>query len=538
MNLYANIKGFVRNNAFLILLLIIASVLSCYRISDCQMTMDEFFSINTAQHSIGEIWSLKPHPRAFYFNRFPPMYETVLHFVWGISNESLFWSRITSVVFNSAALVLIFLISRLLFDRRTALIAAALAAFNYGYLLFSKMIRCYSFLNLLVLASFYIFFRIAKSRTADNKSLAFLLIINTAILYTFYFGVFVVLIELVLSGLFFSRKALVKLWIFLLSTFLLFLPWLGHFLENLFNEPAVHFKITDPGIFRDVLFARFQGGIFHNPGLLIFYSAACFFFILASLYWISKKNNQAPFIISLLAILLPPVLLITYLTAEVDKGLFISALTEPERSRYMLSFIFPVFILGGLFISKLPRYIGGILFSIVLACSIYTLSLYFRLPAQKGFWLAQLAPIAKEAKDFPIPHTDKVIVEIEDSFFVPVFVYYFYGPGYFREMSIPYGGANLRELNNDPKNNYKIVFSVAGIKRFHYFHSVAHLSDFDWLFIIYSDWMDGHWGKHYREAYEEKLAQSKAAGRISLVKKESVGGFTLEIYKIRKWPSR
>lgn len=528
MNLHANnIREFIRNNSLLILILISSVILSCYRLSDCQMTMDEFFSINIAQRSLAEIWSLKPHLGAFYFNSFPPLYETVLHFAWGISNESLFWARFLSVIFNAAAIIMIFLISKLLFDKKTAFIAVSLASFNYAYIFFPKMIRCYPLLNFLGLASFYIFFRIAKSKIVDNKSLVILVLINTAILYTFYLGGFVILLELALSCFFLAKRALVKMWFGLLSPFVFFLPWIGHFLRDLSHESAaaVHFKILSARVFLDVLFVRLQEGIFYNTGLLIFYFAICIYFVLNSIYLLFKKNNKVPFIISLLIILLPTIFIVSCLTSQAK---------ELGRARYLFSFIFPIFIFAGFFISKLPRHIGGLFFLIIFSYSIYALSIYFRLPSRQFWPTAQLAPVVNEAKEFSVPYTDKVIVDIEDSLFVPIFVYYFYGPRYFRDASIPYRGANLKQLNTALKTNYKVVFNVAGKKKFHSFDSVAHLGDFDWFFLIYSNWLEACWGKPYREIYEEKLIEKGMQDKIILVKKESVGSFTLEIYKVKK----
>jgi len=535
MNPYTKVREFFGNNLILIFILAISVFLSCYRLKDCQMTMDEFFSINVAQRNLGEIWSLKPHPGPFYFNRFPPMYETLLHFVWRISNEGLIYARFLSVLFNTAALYLIFLVSKLLFDKKTALIAASLALLNYAYIFFPKMIRCYSFLNFLGLASFYIFFRIAKSKTTDNKNLVSLLFINAAILYTFYLGVFVILLELALSCFFLVRRQLLKMWLGLLSSFIFFLPWLGHLSEDLAKELAFHFKISDMRHFLDVLFARLEAGIFHDTALLILYSAAVYF-ILSSFSLFSrekKEEGKALFVIALLIILIVPTAVINYLTSEVYKNSILFPLNEPGRARYSFPYIFPAFILMGVFIKELPRHISRLVFFILISYSIYVVGTYFKAPDRK-FWPAQLAPIVKEAKDFRLPNADKVIVEVEDSFFVPLFVYYFYGPGYFRDASVPYGGANLRQLNRDPKNNYKIVFNMAGIKEFHSFNSAAHLSDFDWLFLIYSNWLETSWGRPFREIYEEKLREAGSQSRISLVKKESVGGFTLEIYKIKE----
>lgn len=536
MNLYPGVREFIRNNFLLILILAFSVILSCYRLRDCLMTMDEFFSINIAQRSLGEIWSLKPHPADFYFNRFPPLYETLLYFVWRISNEGLLWARLLSVFFNTSAVFFVFLVSKLLFDKKTALIAASLTALNYAYIFFPKMIRCYPLLNLLGLASFYIFFRIANSRIADNKNLIFLLFINVAILYTFYFGAFVILLELALSCFFLARRDLLKMWLGLLSSFIFFLPWSGHLSEDLAKELAFHLKISDMRYFMDILSSRLTAGIFYGRALLILYSVIVIYFILNLSFRILKKSRddgKALFVISLLIILLIPAAVINYLTAEVYKNSLLLPLTEPGRARYSFAYIFPVFILAGFFIKNLPKHVSRLVFIAIVAYSLYVVGVYFKSPNQR-FWPAQLAPIVREAKDFRLPETDKVIVEIEDSFFVPLFVYYFYGPGYFKGASLPYEKANLRQLNKDPKNNYKIAFNAAGAKKFHSFNSVAHLPEFDWLFLIYSNWLETCWGRPFREIYEEKLIDGDMQKRVSLVKKSSVGAFTLEIYKIKR----
>lgn len=531
MTYYNNINKFARRNWILILILVFSVVLSSYRIKDCQITMDEFYSINIAQRSLGEIWSLKPHPGTFYFNMLPPLYETALHFVWNLSKESLLWSRIFSVFSNTIAILLVFLISKLLFEEKVGLVAAFLASLNYAHIFFSKMIRCYSLLNLLTLASFYIFFRIAKDKINDKMYWVFLLLVNVFILYTFYFGAFVILLELILAGLFFQRKKLVKMWLWLLSTFLFFLPWLGHLLKDLSMEPSLHFKISKIDNFLKALLFRFREGIFHDTGLLLLYSGICIYFIFYGIFLLIKKENKGLPIVSLLIILLAPALIINYLTAEVYSNSSFFYIKEGVRARYTFPYIFPFFILAGLFVNKFSRNIGRSGFFVLLALSLYAINAYFRLPSQQ-FWPAPFVTIVNEAKDFQVRNTDKIIIEIEDSFFVPVFVYYFYGPKYFRGSSAPYGGANLKQLNNGHKGNYKTFFNVAGIKDLHKFNSVEHLKNSDWLFLIYSNWLEPCWGKSFRKIYDEKIKERGMQDKIVLVKQVCTGQFTLEVYKI------
>ena len=150
--------NFIQKNWLILCLLVLSAYLSLYRIDDCHIWMDEFFSIHVANRTLSEIWSLEQHPNGFYFNRFPPLYETVLHCFWRPSGNNLLAARSVSITFNLIALYFIFLIAELLFDRQTGFIAMFLAAINYAYIFFSKMIRGYSFLNCLTLISFYLFF--------------------------------------------------------------------------------------------------------------------------------------------------------------------------------------------------------------------------------------------------------------------------------------------------------------------------------------------------------------------------------------------
>lgn len=498
-------------------------ILGLYRINDCQMTVDEFFSINIAQRSLGEIWSLRKDP-GFYFNSFPPLYETILHFVWFISNESLFWARLLSVFFNLAALYLIFMISKLLFDKTVGLVAAFFASLNYSYIFFSKMIRCYSFLNFLTLASFYIFFKVLFDKGSGNRYKIILVFVNIAMLYTFYFGAIVILLELILSCAFLSGRVLKNIWLWLISSFIFFLPWLPRFLDDFSIKEIVRFRISAAYNFFNIALDRFSQGIFHSQGLLIFYFAVALSSLIYGFVLFRRKDKKGVLIIALAAIFLASVFIINYLTAGMKDG---------SRARYSFPYIFPVFILTGVFIKQKRRYAGILIFSALLTYSAVAINGYFRSPVQQ-FWPAQLAPLVVEAREFPVKNSEKVTIEIETGFFVPVFVYYFYGPAYFRDSSFPFGGANLTELSAAVKTNYQVYSNIASDKRFQFLLSIPNLERSDWLFLIYSNWLATSWGKPFRRAYEEKLTKYGLQDSLSLVKKKSIGAFTLEIYKVKK----
>lgn len=507
----------------LICIMAVSAILSTIRINDCQMTVDEFFSINIAQRPLNQIWSLKKGP-GFYFNNFPPLYESILHFVWRASKERLIYARFLSVFFNLAALCLIFLIARLLFDKKAGLLAASFASLNYSYLFFPKMIRCYSFLNFLILASFYIFFRMVIGRSLAIRHKIILLCVNTAILYTFYFGSIAIFLELILSCFFLSGKALRRIWLWLSIPFLFFLPWLNRFLSDFYILDKVRFRVTAMRELFGVITSRFVHQVFHDPLLSIFYFAIVLCSLVYGFILFRRRNKLGLVLISLAAIFLSAIVVINHLTAGIN---------DDSRARYSFPYIFPVFILAGFFLRKMHRAAMTLTACALLVYSAFVAYGYFRLPAQR-FWPAQLAPLVMEAKEFPIPDADKVTIEIESGFFVPVFVYYFYGPAYFREVTFPFAGDNLRQLNLKAKTNYRAYSNIVAFKHSQFLHSIPAFINSDWLFLIYSNWLSHSWGKEFREAYEDKLRGYRLCDAITLIEKKAVGAFTLEIYKVKK----
>jgi len=155
-----------------------------WRMTDSCLWFDEIFSVHAAEHDWGSLcWFVAQdliHPPFFY----------ALLKIWiGIGGESIFWLRLLPLIFATLSLVPFILLCRELKQRRsTILFALFLFAVNGSLINYTQRVRMYSLLMCLSLFSIWLFARYFNR----GKSLIALLIINLFLVYTHYFGFFVV----------------------------------------------------------------------------------------------------------------------------------------------------------------------------------------------------------------------------------------------------------------------------------------------------------------------------------------------------------
>ena len=126
-------------------------------------------------------------------------------------------------------------------------------------------------------------------------------------------------------------------------------------------------------------------------------------------------------------------------------------------------------------------------------------------PAE-SFWPAQIALLAEEAKEFSVADQDKAVIEIETDLYMPIFVYYFYGPEAFRGVTYPNLWSGNRQLS-DWSGKYKIVYNISCLSQ-HYLRSIDSLNRADWLFLLYSRYHPECWDPSFKEVYDDKLRKS------------------------------
>lgn len=193
--------------------------------------MDEPFTIFHAQESALDILKLPAHNEPN-----PPLFMLILHFwikLFGISAPAV---RILPLFFNSLSVVFIYLASKKVFSNQVALLASSIFLLASLHFYFGLETRAYSLLSCAAVASYY-YFNLFVNHPNKLKFLAFLFIANLFLIYSHYFGWFVVFAQFIGSLFYLKNKnILFKLWSTIGLTFVAFIPMAIVFVSQFFKS--------------------------------------------------------------------------------------------------------------------------------------------------------------------------------------------------------------------------------------------------------------------------------------------------------------
>ncbi len=159
-------------------------------VSAKDIAMDEPFSIYYSQMDLASIFTMLKTENN------PPLHFLLLHFwikAFGISPLSV---RFLSVLFSALTAPVIYLIGQKFFSKQTGLIAGLIFTLSFFHMYFSHEARAYPIFVFLTSLSLYYFLSVVNRPETWKPYLA-LLIVNVLLVYSHYFGFFVVATEFV-----------------------------------------------------------------------------------------------------------------------------------------------------------------------------------------------------------------------------------------------------------------------------------------------------------------------------------------------------
>ncbi|MFH1118582.1 MAG: glycosyltransferase family 39 protein [Bacteroidota bacterium] len=198
-----------------------------YFIEERDICLDEPYSIFNAQRSIAEILKIPAEGEPN-----PPLFMLLLHFWIKLFGIEAFSARFLPLLFNSLTILFLYFTGKRFFSFWTGIVASALFIFSTYHFYHGLEARTYSFFTMATAASLYFYLKYARD-DKNRRALIGLILSNVLLVYSHYFGWFVVFSQF-LTSFFYIRnfRMLFRFMIPPLATAIGFLPMLPVILKQ------------------------------------------------------------------------------------------------------------------------------------------------------------------------------------------------------------------------------------------------------------------------------------------------------------------
>ena len=202
-----------------VLFVLVAFVWKLFYMDYRDICLDEPYSVFNAQKSVAEIINISTSGEPT-----PPLFMLLIHFwieLFGIGSFSV---RFLPLIFNSFTVLFIYFAGKRFIGFWAGFAASGLFLFSTYHFFHGLETRTYSLVSLETAASLYFYLRYADN-LKDRKALAGLIISNLLLIYSHYFGWFVIFSQVISSFLYTRNlKMLFRFMIPPFATFLGFTP--------------------------------------------------------------------------------------------------------------------------------------------------------------------------------------------------------------------------------------------------------------------------------------------------------------------------
>lgn len=195
------IPVFLKNKTFLLsLILLLGCILRFYKADFQSLWFDELIVMNTANpaNSFTDIIHI------LHRNIHPPLFYLLVNLWFHAFGYTELAARLLSACFGVLGILAIYGLGKVVRDERLGLFAALILAINYFHLYYSQEVRSYALLFLLATVSYTLFIKLVQS--PGIKGFILITLVNIALIYTHYYGMFICLAQSVAMVYLFLRK--------------------------------------------------------------------------------------------------------------------------------------------------------------------------------------------------------------------------------------------------------------------------------------------------------------------------------------------
>ena len=153
--------NWIKENTFLILLLVISFVFRIYKLDFQSPWIDELFTMinSSSEKSFIEIYQL------LKVDVHPPLYYYIVNVFFHIFGDSSFVARFVSVLFGVGGLLALYYLAKELFNKKTiGIIAVLLLTINHFHIYYSQEARMYTMLFFTSIMSFIFLIKFIKKK--------------------------------------------------------------------------------------------------------------------------------------------------------------------------------------------------------------------------------------------------------------------------------------------------------------------------------------------------------------------------------------
>jgi uncharacterized membrane protein len=379
----------IESKFYVYLVLLVALVLRLFHLNYEGLWNDELFTAYTAnpKNSFGEI------VRAVKYDIHPPLHNILSNYWSKIISYNDTSLRVFNVLLGIWGIVSIHHLAKLLFNKKVALYAILLATVNYFLILHSQEVRAYGLLFLLSNYSFYFFIKLIRGEFTIKNSISYILI-TAGLLYTHYFGMFVIAGQFVASFVIMNwtviKRQFWKYLITFVAPLLLFSFWIP--VLKLHLERKTKTWRDTPEI--EMVYTYTQE--FFNDYILAFVASTLI--VLSGIYLVIRNFSKSKLIekvlsdkskiLAVLVIWIVVYFLIPYLKSSLSTSMMVT--------RYFTGMMAPILLILAFYLSRINS--AGLRNGILTGVMGYSLLLLFLKESPYYTQTTSYREIAKEAK--------------------------------------------------------------------------------------------------------------------------------------------